>query len=288
MPDELCLDGNQTVPLAQNRAIGVLVAVVDAERRQRVVEALDGERFAVRCGDAPRADAPPEIIVTDESLASIDLAEFHSFLIRGEVGVLLIGRSLPADVLLPADFTRRELRLGCRLLAQVVALRRQNHRLELLASADPLTSLPNRRALEARFVELARSGQPLALALFDVDHFKRINAEFGYLRGDEVLRAVAKTLAARAKPHFVARLGGDEFVMLWQEKHIGEAPVLAEELRHALGLAAGLKAERPVSASAGVAQGGASTTLAILLSAADAALRQAKQAGGRRTETAST
>ena len=88
-----------------------------------------------------------------------------------------------------------------------------------LALEDPLTSLPNRRAimtaLEAAIGQAPDGTRPLAYYLLDLNGFKRINDEHGHAIGDEVLRAVAQRLRAAARrPDVVARLGGDEFAAL--------------------------------------------------------------------------
>ena len=88
------------------------------------------------------------------------------------------------------------------------------------SSQDSLTGIPNRRSFDAAFEQewhhAARSGQPLALIMADVDHFKRYNDSYGHQRGDECLRAVAGAMrtAARRKVDLVARYGGEEFAML--------------------------------------------------------------------------
>jgi diguanylate cyclase (GGDEF)-like protein len=290
MPGSQPTERDPAPSLASPRAVRALIAVGDGALAQRVREALDGERFHVATSAEEFSDtAMPEIIVTDQTLASEALAPFYATLERGEVGVVLLGKALPADVLLSLDFTRRELRLACRMLAQIVSLRKQNQRLYDLAHTDPLTGLANRRALEEHAAKLlARAPlEPLALAVFDLDQFKRINAEFGYARGDSVLRSAGKTLASRAPQQFVARLGGDEFVALWSAPDREEALQLVDGWRRAMGTAASLKAERPVSASAGVAVMVEPPDLAALLAAADLALRQAKKGGGKRCELAS-
>jgi diguanylate cyclase (GGDEF)-like protein len=88
------------------------------------------------------------------------------------------------------------------------------------SSQDSLTGIPNRRSFDAAFEQewhhAARSGQPLALIMGDVDHFKRYNDTYGHQRGDECLKAVASAMrtAARRKVDMVARYGGEEFAML--------------------------------------------------------------------------
>lgn len=87
------------------------------------------------------------------------------------------------------------------------------------ALIDPLTSLPNRAGWSERLaLEIARwkrYGGDLLLAVLDIDHFKRINDEYGHLAGDKVLKIIAGELGKRLrKTDFIARFGGEEFVLL--------------------------------------------------------------------------
>jgi diguanylate cyclase (GGDEF)-like protein len=268
------------------RAIELLVAVEDPDLQKRLAAALDGDRFRLssRPDDFSTA-SPPDVLITDQSLTSDTLRSFHERLMHGEVGVLLIGRALPADVVLPVDFTRRELRLSCRLLSQTVNMRRQLRKMSLLAASDPLTGLPNRRAIEDRYHEHARHAPAgLCLALVDLDRFKQINAELGYVAGDEVLRAAARTLAAHAQGRFVGRLGGDEFALVWLCRDGEDPQATVEELRRKLCRGASLKAERPLTASAGLAIASDAGAFVEHLARADEALRRAKEAGGKQTQ----
>lgn len=259
--------------------VTVAIAVRDPALAERLAAALAGKRFALVSGTR---DAP-HIVVADAPLTGTELGPWNEARMQGHVAVIAIGPALSGDVVLPVEFTRAELRLACRLLAQVVTLRKQNARLRALADRDPLTDLPNRRALERHCADLAGRASSAALALLDLDQFKRINAEQGYARGDEVLCAAAKMLAARAGEHFVARLGGDEFALLWHSDDSSALESEVDALRHAMGRAASLKAERPLSVSAGLACERGDVSFSSLLASADLALRQAKQQGGRRT-----
>ncbi|AWB23925.1 GGDEF domain-containing protein [Methylobacterium currus] len=87
--------------------------------------------------------------------------------------------------------------------------------LNLVAHTDALTGLPNRRSLER---QVARR-RPRAVAILDIDHFKRINDTFGHDQGDAVLVAVARALAAG--PAFAGRLGGEEFAPLLDDENLG-------------------------------------------------------------------
>lgn len=84
--------------------------------------------------------------------------------------------------------------------------------LERLSERDPLTGMLNRRAIEPRFDELLKSGFD-TFALLDLDHFKRVNDDFGHSVGDNVLRAVAQALA-RDTDTLAVRMGGEEFALL--------------------------------------------------------------------------
>jgi diguanylate cyclase (GGDEF)-like protein len=84
-----------------------------------------------------------------------------------------------------------------------------------MAECDSLTGLSNRRAFDAALERAARTREPYALILIDLDDFKRVNDEHGHPAGDEVLREVAGAAAGVArKGDCVARIGGDEFALL--------------------------------------------------------------------------
>jgi len=99
---------------------------------------------------------------------------------------------------------------------------------------DALTGLPNRRAFEERLpIELARaarSGQPLALVLLDLDGFKGVNDRLGHPAGDEVLRAVARILDQSRTADDCFRIGGDEFAILMPETEAIHARTAAERV----------------------------------------------------------
>lgn len=146
--------------------------------------------------------------------------------------------------------------------------------LAIMAQTDPLTGLENRRGLEARFA----GRRPRAVAIVDIDHFKRVNDGFGHDVGDRVIVAVAGALrSAETAP---GRIGGEEFaLLLYADDPLQEA----ERLRRQVSLAvardvAGL--DRPVTASAGIALLDARMDFAAAIKAADLRLYEAK-AGGR-------
>ncbi|MDO8699727.1 MAG: GGDEF domain-containing protein [Rhodoferax sp.] len=117
---------------------------------------------------------------------------------------------------------------------------RMQQNLRRQASRDALTGLPNRRAMEQRLqLEWDRSlryGKPFVVICADVDHFKRINDQYGHAVGDQALIAVARALQATARDtDHVSRFGGEEFVILMPEAHTERDGVpLAERLRAAI------------------------------------------------------
>lgn len=157
-----------------------------------------------------------------------------------------------------------------------------------LATTDPLTGLPNRRAmterLQAALATAHRHGDPVSVALIDIDHFKRINDEFGHAAGDRVLQQVGPLLAAqlRASDH-LGRWGGEEFLLVCSHTPLDAALDLAERLRsnvEAFGFGHG----ETVTVSIGVANYQLADDAEGLLARADAALYRAKESGRNRVE----
>lgn len=109
-----------------------------------------------------------------------------------------------------------------------------NGRLQELTTRDPLTGVLNRRGLDdALALHFAdRDAVALTLLEVDVDHFKRVNDDYGHVMGDQVLHAVATVLAARVRgKDFVARVGGEEFLVGCTGDDPGVAQHLGERLR---------------------------------------------------------
>ena len=146
---------------------------------------------------------------------------------------------------------------------------------------DPLTGVSNRKALDetldASFALFARYEQPFSLALFDIDHFKRVNDVQGHVRGDQILQIVAHKLDdATRDTDLVVRYGGEEFVVVMPQTEADGAAVYADRIRatvEQLGL---------VTISGGVATANEQDDPRTLLARADAALYSAKAAGRNR------
>lgn len=178
--------------------------------------------------------------------------------------------------------------------AYAQALRDANAQLAHLSETDALTGIANRRrldrALHEEWQRSGRHGQPVALLIVDVDHFKRYNDSLGHPMGDECLRAIAQILrqCVRRTGDLVARYGGEEFALLLPHTAAAEAMVVALACIEAVESAALPHPDSPLAAhltlSIGVASAlaGAASLPASLVEAADTAVYAAKRAGRRR------
>jgi two-component system, cell cycle response regulator len=257
-----------------------------------LVEACDGAE-AVRLARTSR----PDVVLLDVDMPVLDghqaLAAMRA---DGELAdipvVFLTGRSTTGDVveglaLGAVDYLRKpcepeeliaRVRGALRLKERQDALRDENAALEAASATDELTGLGNRRALTARLAGLLadgrRAGQPVAVLVVDIDHFKRVNDTEGHLVGDEVLRGVASRLRSSVRDDQVlARWGGEEFV-------VASPASVAERLRAVIAWepvrvpgGRGI----PVTVSIGYAAGLADAD--VLLRDADTALYTAKATG---------
>jgi diguanylate cyclase (GGDEF)-like protein len=178
----------------------------------------------------------------------------------------------------------------------VMSKERADQRNQDLAMRDELTKLFNRRSvLESLTHHVAmsrRSGLPMSLLIFDIDHFKRVNDTFGHLSGDRVLRELAQTLLTRTREQDVlGRYGGEEFLVILPDTTLQGARRMAEALRKVV-------EDTPFHAEDGqplamtVSVGVSTLNLAseqhgdALIGLADQALYRAKQGGRNRVEVA--
>ena len=160
-----------------------------------------------------------------------------------------------------------------------------------LAAHDTLTGLLNRRAFTAaaehEINKATHSGQPLAIALGDIDCFKQLNDTHGHPIGDEVLRQVAKRLTDSLRGHdLVCRWGGEEFLCLLAGVDLGQAQHTAERIRQAIAASPIETSSGPMTVrmTFGVAAMGVSLDQSVL--AADRAMYRGKQTGRNRVVTA--
>ncbi|WP_143517400.1 GGDEF domain-containing protein [Pseudonocardia sp. MH-G8] len=161
-------------------------------------------------------------------------------------------------------------------------LAREHGTVAAQALQDPLTGLPNRRALDMRLDEATStaSSQPCAVALIDLDGFKDVNDARSHAVGDEVLQEVASCLRTTLRAQdLVARYGGDEFVVVMPATPL---PVACAALQRAADAVAALPVDAAagVTISVGVVRAPLDGEPSAALAAADSAMYRAKRAGG--------
>lgn len=176
-------------------------------------------------------------------------------------------------------------------LSAMLYIEETEKRLHLLATTDELTGVRNRRGLTEEFDRLAKrsvvSGNSVALILFDIDHFKKINDRYGHQSGDIALTRfsrMAETIIAETG--MFVRMGGEEFALLLETALPERAIMVAETIRLHLArtpLDDG-KQTIPVTVSVGIATDNTGTPdLNTLMTISDRALYAAKKAGRNRT-----
>lgn len=178
---------------------------------------------------------------------------------------------------------------GQNLESQVQDLQQRLEEARAEAIHDSLTGLANRQAFTRELAKLPghlKAGHPATLIVWDIDHFKAINDEYGHNSGDKVLQAVAEILADGIRePDFVARYGGEEFVMILY-RDASAAREQAEAIRqgvHDLVVRAG-NTRLQVTISAGLAPATPASDPQRVFDTADHALLQAKKQGRNQIE----
>ncbi|MET0461145.1 MAG: diguanylate cyclase [Ilumatobacteraceae bacterium] len=270
----------------------------------QTVEAVDGDSALAVC-----AQERPDAILLDIEMPGLDgyqvLARLKADDDLCDIPVVfLTGRTDTADMVagiragahdyLKKPFESSELlaRIGgaVRIKRLQDELHLRNLQLDMLSRVDVLTGLYNRRhideQLEKELSTATRHGQPLAVLLMDIDHFKRVNDVEGHPAGDQVLREFAARLRAAVRVGDVAgRWGGEEFIVIAPQTKIDGALLLAERIRAAT-------ADEPmyvgdhaitVTVSVGCVVG---LDPATLLDRADAALYRSKSEGRNRVTAA--
>lgn len=151
---------------------------------------------------------------------------------------------------------------------------------------DPLTGLVNRRGMQAMLAEWEQRQYPFSVITGDIDHFKRINDEFGHDVGDEVLKFLAQHMQASSRPDdLVCRTGGEEFIILLPKTDAKIAYKAAQRLNERLAKEVFPDIGRTITLSFGVACWPcAGMSIAEVMKSADQALYKAKQAGRNRVQ----
>jgi diguanylate cyclase (GGDEF)-like protein len=285
------------------------VLIVDDDRVQRLIlrnqllrlgyevsEATDG---AVAWAQLQHQPTP--IVITDWMMPGLDgpelIARIRAAAFPGYTYVILLtskddrtdvvaGLDAGADDYLTKPCDSHELRARVAIGARIVDLER---RLRTARDTDTLTGLHNRGAIAAtaaaEIARALRSGEPLSVALLDVDHFKLVNDQYGHQAGDQALGLVAAKTREQVRPYdAVGRWGGEELLLVLAGTTLREATGIAERVRATIAatpLALADGRQIALTASLGVAstETGGERTLEALIGDADAALYQAKAAG---------
>lgn len=181
------------------------------------------------------------------------------------------------------------------LRARVRAALRTKHLQDLLiehAHIDPLTGLPNRRALMERlqceWSRIERHGGEMAFIMADLDHFKSINDLYGHHVGDKMLQETARIIAEQCRDNDLpARYGGEEFSIVVPDESAHSALHLAERCRHKIEECCVVVREEniKVTASFGIADSQGMASIEDMMKRADEALYWSKKAGRNQTQT---
>jgi diguanylate cyclase (GGDEF)-like protein len=122
----------------------------------------------------------------------------------------------------------------------VVKLNDSQNRLKQMSITDELTGLRNRRhimqRLDEEFQRARRMDKSLGIIMLDIDHFKRINDEFGHRFGDVVLKTIAKRVPAMLREYdLLGRIGGEEFLIVSPDTDVDETAIIAQRIRRIIG-----------------------------------------------------
>jgi diguanylate cyclase (GGDEF)-like protein len=202
---------------------------------------------------------------------------------------LLILALMASTLLLnPAQWLQQASLIGAISLVGLFAIgfsliESQRSALEGLVMRDPLTEIGNRLALNEALLQaeerMARRGQPTALIIIDVDHFKSVNDRYGHRTGDQILIRLGEILKDRTRrTDLCFRMGGEEFVVLIPEGRLNDALILAQSLQNLVRRDLNVHNER-ITASFGCAEIRPGESGLDWLARGDAAMYRAKECG---------
>jgi diguanylate cyclase (GGDEF)-like protein len=283
---ERALDDSSATVLNRNNSDNRLEAVTavraDSPLAETISEAEPEDCLAVRFGQPTERAAGTVPLLTCELCGAVEgSVTCVPSLVGGEViGSVLVETPGPLD-----DAGRGRLTDAVAHAAPVLASMRNLKLAETRAATDALTGLPNRRAAEETLklmvANASRTLAPCAVAMFDLDHFKKVNDIYGHEKGDHLLASVGDTATSTIRASdFVARFGGEEFLLVLTNTTLEGAVLACDKLRLAISTLRIPGVAQGPSASFGVAvfpEDG--TDPEELVRGADRALYAAKSAG---------
>jgi diguanylate cyclase (GGDEF)-like protein len=296
MPDSLPLH----VLIAEPDGVARLAVRAAIERLEHLCSAAEAHPEAVEILERDR----PSVVLTAWDLPGADAgalarrvrelsSDAYAYLVvlspPGDEAAVRTAREAGADEVLAAPFDAGQVEGLLISARRVLALQAE---LRAEARIDPVTRLPNRRAMaeELRVMHLraTRYGTDLAAVLFDIDRFTAYNDAGGRPAGEALLRRVADTLSDSLRgSDSLYRYGGEEFLALLPDQDSGSAAVAAERLRATVEVQAfSHPAGGLVTISAGVAALHDGESFELFTTRLDRALREAKEAGRNSVRTA--
>ena len=273
-----------------------VTATVNGAEAWKALQQPDAPALVILDWMMPEMDGP-EVVRRVRTLQTNRPPYIIMLTTRGDKADIITGLDAGANDYVSKPFDRGELRarieVGRRLIDMQDALIESREILAHQATHDPLTGLPNRRAILDRLhEELARTRRHddvLAVGMLDIDHFKLVNDTHGHQAGDDVLCGLAKILRQNNREYDAAgRLGGEEFLVI-TPMQAGANWIYAYErlcARIAESRIATRSGELSVTVSIGVVRAALDSTVDKILEAADKALYQAKNAGRNRVVAA--
>ena len=290
---ERTLTATTAVVLNRNNSADRLEAVTPLPGGSPLADTLRRAKprscLAVRSGRTHQQDPGRSALLACPVCAACPGATFCLPLTVGGqvIGSVLLNHAVPY-----AEAEQQRIRDSVGQAAPVLANLRNLAVAEIRAATDGLTGLPNKRAvtdaMKRLFAQALTTTSPLGLLLIDLDHFKRINDEWGHPVGDQVLANVGAVLRNVLRAgDFAGRNGGEEFAVLLPDTGIPAALEIAERIRAAIAGISLPGADVAVTASLGVVGfPDHATALERLERLADAALYTAKRGGRNRVELA--
>jgi diguanylate cyclase (GGDEF)-like protein len=252
----------------QADALQLMRSGSDRDAIEAIMRTLDDLQASERAELAQRTATAKQRAIANER---------YQYLLAA-IGLLLLALSIVTTI-----YVRRALE------RERLARRELQH----FAMTDALTALPNRRSFMKeldRAIERAQAkpDRTLSLAIFDIDHFKRINDRFGHPAGDAVIKDVGKRAKqALRKRDLVGRIGGEEFGVILPNANLAAATAICERLRQAIAGNPVVREDAIIAftASIGIAEFQAGDEADHLLTRADVALYDAKTGGRNQVRT---